>query len=109
MVSMETELRTVGRHFTLGAHEEVFVAAIAELVFALGTSEVHTAAPGQIVSEFAFRTIYAIQLQMLRHTLGLNVRIVRFLPLGELLARQFLVLLFPLSTRERVLRLNKVF
>lgn len=96
MVSMETELGAVGRHFTFGAHEEVFVASVAELVFALGTCEVHAAAPSQVVPEFAFRTINAIQFQMLRHTLSLNVRIVGFLPLGELFARQLLVLLFPL-------------
>lgn len=93
---METELSAVGRHFTFGAHEEIFVAAVAELVFALGACEVHTTAPSQVVSELAFRTINAIQFQMLRHTLSLNVRIVGFLPLGEFFARQVFVLLFPL-------------
>lgn len=81
---MQTELGTIGWHFTLGSHKEIFVAAVAELVFTLRASEMHAPATGQIVSEFAFWTIYPIQFQMLRHTLRLNIRIVRLLPLGEL-------------------------
>jgi ABC-type histidine transport system ATPase subunit len=61
MMSMQTQLGTIGRHFALCSHEKVLVAAIAELVFALGASKVHATATSQIISKFAFRTIYAIQ------------------------------------------------
>lgn len=81
MVSVESKLRAVRRDFTFGTHEEVFVAAVAKLVFTLSASEMHAAAAGQIVSEFAFRTIDAIQFQMLRNPLSLYVGVVRLFPL----------------------------
>lgn len=84
------------RHDALGAHHKWLIASVAEFIFALGAREMHTTASGKCVTELAFGTIDSVNLQMLRHTLVLFVRIVAILPLCVLVACQPLVLLLPL-------------
>lgn len=100
MVRVQAQLGAVRRHVTLGAHHERLVAAEAELELALGAGEVHTAAPRQRVLEAAVRAADAVGLEMAGHTECLELRVVGFLPLGELVAGEALVLGFPLGKRK---------
>lgn len=81
----------------LGAHHKRLAAAEAELVLALGAREVHTAAARQREAVFAFRTVDAVNLQVLGDAFRLRIRIVGRLPRGELVARDALVLGLPLK------------
>lgn len=99
VMGMKTEFRAILRHCALGAHHERFITSVAELELALRTSEVHTAAPGQGITEFALGTIDAVDLQMFGHSFILRIRVVILLPLGKLVTGQTLVLLLPLNEK----------
>jgi len=111
VVRVETEAGAVGAHLAARAHHEALVAARAELELALWTREVHAAAPGQREPTQTLRTGDAVLGQVALEADRLFVGVVGRLPLGELIARDFLVLLHPLPNLgifiKRFNQLNK--
>lgn len=60
MVSVQAEFSAVIADSTLCPHGKRLPASVAELVLALGASEVHATAFREGVAEFAFWTVYAV-------------------------------------------------
>jgi len=96
VVRVEAKARAVGADLALRTHHEALVAARAELELALRTRKVHAAAPGQREAAHALRTGDAVLGQVTLQPDRLRVGVVGRLPLGELFARDSLVLLHPL-------------
>ena len=97
MMSVQAELGAERTDRTSSAHEERPSASGTEFILALTARKVHATATSQGELEAALGTTDSVLGQVLGQSIRLEFVVVLFLPLGEFLARNALVLLLPLK------------